>query len=190
MIIGAPATKEHLDFETLAVPIRGGIPIKVCYVCSATWSPDGKFLYVGSILSAGPTLTGRTFAMPVPPGKALPHLPVGGINVSRSDGGAARGRDNRGRSDLARTRPLDLLLHQDRFAAQSLSHTPALSAGAQLATSVLDPVTVSAPPSPWRRCAVADADGDQRETEAHRSTMSCGSRSQSPGRLSDCASSR
>ena len=81
VIIGAPATKEHLDFETLAVPIRGGIPIKVCYVCSATWSPDGKFLYVGSILSAGPTLTGRTFAMPVPPGKALPHLPVGGIDV-------------------------------------------------------------------------------------------------------------
>ena len=32
-------------------------------------------------MSAGPTLMGRTFAMPVPPGKALPDLPVGGINA-------------------------------------------------------------------------------------------------------------
>ena len=79
VIIGAPATKEHPDFETLAVPIRGGSPIKVCYVCSVTWSVDGKFVYVGRILSAGPTLMGRTFAMPVPAGKALPDFPVGGI---------------------------------------------------------------------------------------------------------------
>ena len=54
VIIGAPATKEHLDFETLAVPIRGGSPIKVCYVCSGTWSPDGKFFYVGSDIENWP----------------------------------------------------------------------------------------------------------------------------------------
>ena len=81
VIIGAPATKEHLDFETLAVPIHGGTSMKVCNVCSVTWSPDGKILYVGSILKAGPTLMGRTFAMPVLAGKALPDFPVGGINA-------------------------------------------------------------------------------------------------------------
>ena len=42
VIIRAPATREHPVLETLAVPIRGGIPIKVCNVCSANWSPDGK----------------------------------------------------------------------------------------------------------------------------------------------------
>jgi serine/threonine protein kinase len=85
VIIQAPATTEHPVWETLAVPIRGGTPIKVCSDCSApaTWSPDGKFLYIyaGSTLSTDPTLMGRTFAIPVPAGKALPHLPFGGLKA-------------------------------------------------------------------------------------------------------------
>ena len=84
VIIYAPATGEHPVLETLAVPLRGGTPIKICTDCWSTWSADGKFLYVGSTLSAVPTLTpltGRTLALPLPAGKALPHLPVGGINV-------------------------------------------------------------------------------------------------------------
>ena len=89
VIIYAPATGEHPVLETLAVPFRGGTPIKICNVCWATWSADGKLLYVGSTLSAVPTLTpltGRTLALPVPAGKALPHLPVGGINVLNRTG--------------------------------------------------------------------------------------------------------
>ena len=39
----------------------------------------------------------------------------------------ARRRDDRGWPDLARTRPLNLRFHQDRLAAQSLSHPPALA---------------------------------------------------------------
>jgi Tol biopolymer transport system component len=75
VIIYAQSTGERPDFEALAVPIRGGTPIKVCgNGCSATWSADGKFFYVGST-------AGRTFALPVPAGKALPQLPVGGINI-------------------------------------------------------------------------------------------------------------
>jgi serine/threonine protein kinase len=74
VIIYAQSTGEP-DFEALAVPIRGGVPMKICgNGCSVTWSADGKFLYVG-------TRSGRTFAMPVPAGRALPHLPAGGINA-------------------------------------------------------------------------------------------------------------
>jgi len=63
------------DFETVAVPIRGGDPRIVCRwntdACSARWSPDGKFFYLGG--------DPRTFAIPVPAGKALPGFSAGGI---------------------------------------------------------------------------------------------------------------
>ena len=82
VIIRAPATSGHPVVETLAVPIRGGVPRTICRgdadTCTAGWSPDGKFFYVGSDLSLH-DLTRRTFAIPVPAGKALPDFSVGGI---------------------------------------------------------------------------------------------------------------
>jgi serine/threonine protein kinase/Tol biopolymer transport system component len=75
VIIRAPATSDRPVLETLAVPIRGGVPTTVCRAdadtCTAGWFPDGRFFYVGD-----PT---QTFAIPVPSGRALPDLPVGGI---------------------------------------------------------------------------------------------------------------
>jgi Tol biopolymer transport system component len=82
VIISAPATSDQ-GVETLAVPIRGGVPRRVCSAeanaCTAVWSPDGRFLYVGGDRTTSPSLARRTFAIPVPAGKALPDLPVGGI---------------------------------------------------------------------------------------------------------------
>jgi serine/threonine protein kinase len=79
--IRAPATGDRPVAETLAVPIRGGVPRTVCRgdadSCTASWSPDGRFFYVGS------HLTRRTFAIPVPVGKALPDFSVGGITDLR-----------------------------------------------------------------------------------------------------------
>jgi serine/threonine protein kinase len=77
VIIKAPATSGNPVAETLAVPTRGGSPRTICRgdadTCIGGWSPDGKFFYVGSRPNR------RTFAIPVPAGKALPDFSVGGI---------------------------------------------------------------------------------------------------------------
>ena len=86
VIIRAPGTGKDAVLATLAVPIHGGVPKIICYTCSATWSPDGKFFYVGSDRSASATSAGKTLAIPVPAGKSLPDLPAAGISVA--DGAA------------------------------------------------------------------------------------------------------
>ena len=80
VIIRAPGTRKDAVLATLAVPIHGGVPRIICYVCSATWSTDGKFFYVAT--SAFPTSAGKTLAIPVPDGKSLPDLPAAGISVA------------------------------------------------------------------------------------------------------------
>ena len=82
VIIRAPGTGKDAVLATLAVPIHGGVPKIICYVCSATWSTDGKFFYVGSDRSAFPTSAGRTLAIPVPAGRSLPGLPAAGISLA------------------------------------------------------------------------------------------------------------
>jgi len=69
--------------EVFAVPVRGGAPRKICsYDCPSWWSPDGKIFYITTERAAsGP---GRTLAIPLAPGKALPDLPAAGIE-SRAD---------------------------------------------------------------------------------------------------------
>ena len=60
---------------TLALPVNGGTPTRVCALfCPSTWSSDGRWLYVGP-------LTGRTHAIPVPPGTSLPELPAEGVDL-------------------------------------------------------------------------------------------------------------
>jgi Tol biopolymer transport system component len=83
VIINSLTTSDHPGLERLAVPIRGGVPRTVCHgdadTCTAGWSQDGNYLYVGSDLKTSPSFARRTFAIPVPAGKALPDLPAGGI---------------------------------------------------------------------------------------------------------------
>jgi len=82
VVIRAPGSGKDAALATLAVPIHGGVPKIICYVCSATWSTDGKFFYVGSDRSAFATAAGRTLAIPVPIGQSLPDLPAAGIKVA------------------------------------------------------------------------------------------------------------
>ena len=82
VIIRAPGTGSAAVLATLAIPIHGGAPKIICYTCSATWSTDGKFFYVGSDQSASATSAGKTLAIPVPAGKSLPDLPAAGISVA------------------------------------------------------------------------------------------------------------
>ena len=66
-----------------AIPTRGGAPVTICSpACASGWSSDGKFLYVtvrGGGSSLGFSAVGRTLAIPVPPGRALPELPADGV---------------------------------------------------------------------------------------------------------------
>jgi hypothetical protein len=62
--------------------VAGRVPRILCYTCSAGWSADGKFFYVGSNQSASPTSRGTTLAISVPAGKSLPDLPAAGISVA------------------------------------------------------------------------------------------------------------
>jgi serine/threonine protein kinase/Tol biopolymer transport system component len=80
VIVHVSATGTGRPLERLAVPIRGGVPKRICVDCTVAWSPDGKFFSVGSNLSNSPTLARRTLVIPLPTGKVLPDLPVGGID--------------------------------------------------------------------------------------------------------------
>jgi serine/threonine protein kinase/Tol biopolymer transport system component len=77
-IVVAAGAGEHSQPQTLAVPVNGGNPQKICSPsCPAVWSADGRFLY----LARGATVTslGMTIAIPVPAGKSLPDLPASGV---------------------------------------------------------------------------------------------------------------
>ena len=62
--------------STIAVSVRSGAARTICVLrCYPTWSPDGRFLYVGYPLDK------KTLAIPVPFGQLLPDLPAAGIDA-------------------------------------------------------------------------------------------------------------
>jgi hypothetical protein len=67
--------------QTHAFPIGGGPPILIFGDnCILRWQPGGKLLYLSiftGMQSAG--ATGRTYILPLPPGKMLPNIPPGGF---------------------------------------------------------------------------------------------------------------
>jgi hypothetical protein len=78
MAIGMPLPDRSTG-NVRAVSTAGGESRLICPgACPVQWAPDGRFFYVGveyrSLSSAG-----RTVAIPIPPGKTLPELPVSGI---------------------------------------------------------------------------------------------------------------
>jgi len=61
-------------------PVRGGPSLRICQGCRfVRWSRDGRFLYVSFTGMGLRTETGKTFAVPIPPGKAIPDLPSSGV---------------------------------------------------------------------------------------------------------------
>lgn len=65
---------------TLAVPLDGGPPQRICSPCSVTWSPDGRYFYVEFANAYRDNPVGRTAAIPIPPGKTLPQLPPAAVH--------------------------------------------------------------------------------------------------------------
>ena len=77
---GGSATGSPGQVQTVAIPVQGGAPRKICtFNCWAFWSPDGRFLRIA--LRPGQATTARTtnLFIPVPAGSSLPDLPDGGI---------------------------------------------------------------------------------------------------------------
>ncbi|HME09452.1 MAG TPA: protein kinase [Bryobacteraceae bacterium] len=65
--------------DTLALPVRGGPPRKLCAaMCEAQWSPDGRFMYI--------SFNAKTLVIPIPPGRQLPDLPASGIGQAKLPG--------------------------------------------------------------------------------------------------------
>jgi hypothetical protein len=65
--------------EDVAVPLRGGVPKRICEACITGWSQDGRFFYVAGDVKTSTSSARRAFAIPVPAGQALPDFPAGGI---------------------------------------------------------------------------------------------------------------
>jgi hypothetical protein len=76
-----PGDKSNSGMQTHAFPIGGGPPILIFGdICVLRWEPDGKLLYLSiftGMQSAG--AAGRTYILPLPPGKMLPNIPPGGF---------------------------------------------------------------------------------------------------------------
>ena len=73
VIVHSPGVGNDAAPVMLAVPLKGGAPRKICddRCGPASWSLDGRFLYVH---------LDKTVAIPVPTGKSLPDLPASGIS--------------------------------------------------------------------------------------------------------------
>lgn len=64
---------------TLAIPVSGGSPMRVCAgFCLTQWSPDAKFLQI-AFDAASPAERGVTFVVPLVLGKLFPDLPPSGF---------------------------------------------------------------------------------------------------------------
>jgi eukaryotic-like serine/threonine-protein kinase len=72
---------EESNSATQAFPIGGGLPIRILgEMCFLRWQPDQKFVYLS--VFRGMNLAGaagRTYVLPLPPGKVLPNIPPGGF---------------------------------------------------------------------------------------------------------------
>jgi len=75
------------NLPVAAFPVRGGPSVKICEGCRGVkWSADGRFLYLPFQGMGTLKEFGKTFALPIRPGKPLPDLPASGV---RSEAEAA-----------------------------------------------------------------------------------------------------
>ncbi len=79
-IIAATPQNQVTTPFTFALPVHGGAPRVICHrFCHVRWSPGGRYLYI-MLPGGGPS--GKTFAVPLPPGWEVPNLPPTGIDLA------------------------------------------------------------------------------------------------------------
>jgi dipeptidyl aminopeptidase/acylaminoacyl peptidase len=89
-----------IPVDVNAVPVAGGQARRVCDNCSASWSSDGRYFFVGLAPSSRTDPKGRMLAIPVPAGENLPPLPAQGIR-GEADGLAIPGAKIIEQGDIA-----------------------------------------------------------------------------------------
>jgi Tol biopolymer transport system component/tRNA A-37 threonylcarbamoyl transferase component Bud32 len=68
-----------------AFPVSGGSLIRIISARATsqqhlTWSPDGKLMFISAPIGYfSSNITGRTYVVPLPPGRMLPQIPAGGF---------------------------------------------------------------------------------------------------------------
>jgi serine/threonine protein kinase len=81
LVISGLPTGGETTWSTLILPMSGGPSVKILNAfCKAEWQPDSRFFYISVLTgfnSAG--ASGKTYVLPVPHGKILPDIPVGGF---------------------------------------------------------------------------------------------------------------
>jgi len=76
-----PGDPNLISPPTLAVPLDGGPAQRICDgLCTATWSPDGRYFYVEIANASRDNPIGRTIAIPVPTGETLPPIPADAVH--------------------------------------------------------------------------------------------------------------
>ncbi len=66
---------------TLILPLDGSAAIPICSnLCGPTWSPDGRYLYLGIPDKSGQNSNARTAVVPIPPGQSLPSIPPAAVD--------------------------------------------------------------------------------------------------------------
>jgi Tol biopolymer transport system component len=69
----------------MALPVNGGSPIRIISARATsdqhlTWSPDGKLMFISAPTGySSSSLNGRTYVVPLPPGRMLPQIPAEGF---------------------------------------------------------------------------------------------------------------
>jgi hypothetical protein len=69
--VAVPGQESAVPLATMAYPLAGGVPVRICTDCAVSWPPDEKSIYIAD---------GKTICrVPLPSGMAFPPLPAGGI---------------------------------------------------------------------------------------------------------------
>ncbi len=63
----------------VAFPLKGGRARNLCDGCPISWSPDGRYLYLGVAPPSQKNPTGKTLVFPVLPGETFPSWHASGI---------------------------------------------------------------------------------------------------------------
>ena len=131
VIVFSPGAGQALA-ATLAVPTHGGAPRRICRqgACFATWSSDGRFFYVLNYLTDSPS-AGRAHSRQDTRDsgaarQVVARSPAGGIDLTAPQVAIPGARVIDHDRHLTRTGSVDVRVHEDRSAAQSLSSPVAL----------------------------------------------------------------
>ena len=78
MVLEKDDADKDYPYRTVAYPNGGGRPVPVCGNCIVSWSVDGRYLALQSIL--GPNSFSQARLLPVSRARGLPELPPDGLN--------------------------------------------------------------------------------------------------------------